>query len=167
LYGSSSDFVHSVFSQVITRESLLAAQVCPLFPSFSLSTLQTTLDRQAWYIERTTISFAATEFSFVLLMRSWPVKLATLIGIFVQCIVINTLKRFVQLQDWKESLVGLGENMSMSCHFSGSVSWCGIVAFFECSEPFWVSWTSKRNVQIASYVSFKIHTLLVLEYGGT
>jgi len=63
--------------------------------------------------------------------------------------------------------VGLGENMSMSCHFSGSVSCCGIVAFFECSEPFWVSWTSKRNVQIVSYVSFKIHTLLVLEYGGT
>jgi hypothetical protein len=101
------------------------------------------------------------------LMRSWPVKLATLTGIFVQCIVINKLKRFVQLQDWKESLVGLGENMSMSCHFSGSVSCCGIVAFFECFEPFWVSWTSKRNVQIVSYVSFKIHTLLVLEYGGT
>jgi hypothetical protein len=36
-----------VCHKVITRESLLAAQVCPLFSSFSLSTLQTTLDRQA------------------------------------------------------------------------------------------------------------------------
>jgi hypothetical protein len=55
--------------------------------------------------------------------------------------------------------------MSMSCHFSGSGSCCGIVALFECSEPFWVSWTLTRNVQIVSYVSFKIHTLLFLNMG--
>lgn len=57
--------------------------------------------------------------------------------------------------------------MSMSCHFSGSVNCFGIVALFECSEPFWVSWTLKRNVQIVSYVLKKKTYTLVLEYGGT